>query len=259
MDTKPEIIMVDDEPQALSRIANLIAKYYTADTGVSPSLGPQAPNLHGFNSGSAALAYYAAVKRVDIVFLDIMMPALSGVETALRLREKEFRGYIIFLTSSNDFAAESYAVEAFCYLLKPVEPEIFFSLMRRLEAALERKGHGDEACVMIRTKQYNRNILFRELVFVEVMGHKLFIHLANKEIVSINKSLNTFAAPLLEDGRFAYCHHGSMVNMDYVKTIKHNVTVLKTGHVIPLSRRHHDFKSLFIARSIRRTEAPGHA
>jgi two-component system response regulator LytT len=255
MDSKPEIILVDDEQEELSKISGFIKKHYAVNRTPADGLDRIA-NLRCFNSGSAALEYYSAGNRIDFAFLDIIMPGLSGVETALRFRANGFMGYIVFLTSSNDFAAESYAVEAFSYLLKPVEQEKFFSLMQRLETDFARNGGKDGAFITVKTRQYDRNILFRELVFIEVIGHKLFIHLANKEILTLNKSLNRFAVSLMDDGRFAYCHNASIVNLDYVKTIKNNVAVLKTGQIVPISRRHNDFKTLFISRSIRKTGTP---
>jgi DNA-binding LytR/AlgR family response regulator len=238
----PEILLVDDEQRETTRLSDFIGEYYT-DVGYN--------HIHSFNSGTAALEYFAGGKPTDLVFLDIIMPELSGVEIAKRLREQGFTGPIVFLTSSNDFAAESYAVEAFSYILKPVEKEQFFSLMQKIEAARIRSRQEDTAAVPIQTKQYNKIVLFRELVFVEVTGHKLFIHLENGEEISINKTLSNFAPALLEDERFAYCHNSIIVNMDFVDTIKNNATVLKTGQIIPISRRHREFKSLFIARSIR--------
>jgi len=243
-------VLVDDEQKELNILASLIGEYYSNKTQLRTA--PPFDNLHTFNSGHAVLEYFANGKTIDIAILDIIMPKLTGIDAAKRLRENGFKGYIIFLTSANDFASESYAVRAFSYILKPVEKEKLFSLMQKIEAAFIQSRNDDTAAILVQTKQYNKNILFRELVFVEVMGRKLYIHLAENEIISINKALREFAPALLVDERFAYCHNSIIVNMDFVETIKNNATVLKTGQSIPISRRHNDFKSQYIARLIRK-------
>jgi DNA-binding LytR/AlgR family response regulator len=246
----PEIALVDDEQAVLNILSSLIGEYYTNEAQFHAA--PPFRNLHTFNSASAVLAYFASGKTIDVAILDIFMPEFTGIEIARRLRENGFNGYIIFLTSANDFASESYAVGAFSYILKPVEKEKIFFLMQKIEAAFVQARSEDTAAVLIQTKQYNKNVLFGELVFVEVIGRKLYLHLADKEILSINRTLREFAPALLVDDRFTYCHNSIIVNMDFVETIKNNVAVLKTGQSIPISRRHSDFKSRYIARSIRK-------
>ncbi|MDR2740792.1 MAG: LytTR family transcriptional regulator DNA-binding domain-containing protein, partial [Treponema sp.] len=148
-------------------------------------------------------------------------------------------------------------VRAFSYLLKPVEKERLFSVLRKLDEAREESYEKDTAFVLVTTKQFHRNILFWDIIFVEILGHTLFIHLANDETVSINKPLKEFSPVLLADGRFAHCHGSIIVNMDFVETIRDNTAVLKTGQTIPISRRCNDFKSRYITRSINRFGSSG--
>ncbi|MDR0761394.1 MAG: LytTR family DNA-binding domain-containing protein [Treponema sp.] len=244
----PEIVLLDDDPREVDTLIRLINLYYHGTPGLKLSRG----NPHGFTSGSATLEYFTGGKPVDIVFLDIIMPEMSGVEVAACLRDKGFGGYIVFLTSANDFAAESYRVAAFSYLLKPVEKEQLFSVMRKIEDARSKSRREDTAAVLVQTRQYHRNILFRDIVFAEIMGHSLSLHLVNNETVSINKPLKEFAPVLLVDERFAHCHGSIIVNLDFVETIKDNTVVLKPGGSIPMSRRFNDFKSRYITRSIRK-------
>jgi DNA-binding LytR/AlgR family response regulator len=157
----------------------------------------------------------------------------------------------------NDFAAESYRVGAFSYLLKPVEKEGLSSVLRKIEETREKSHEKDTASVLVETRQFHRNILLRNIVFAEILGHNLSIHLANKETVLINKPLKEFSPALLADERFAHCHGSIIVNMDFVETIRNNAAVLRTGESIPISRRCNGFKSRYIARSIDRSRNPG--
>lgn len=241
-------MLLDDDPRELEKLGGLIGAYYSArgKGGLSPG------NPRRFSAGSAALEYLAEGRRVDIAFLDIVMPGMSGVQFAGILRDKGFKGYIVFLTSVNDFASESYKVGAFSYVLKPVKREQLFSLLERIEEHWEKSRKEEAAAVMVQTKKFSRNLPFREIVFTEVIGRTLHIHLVKGETVSINKAMKDFAPSILDDGRFSHCHSSIIVNMDFVETIRDNAAVLKTGQSIPISRRYNDFKSRYIAYSIRR-------
>jgi DNA-binding LytR/AlgR family response regulator len=242
----PEIVLLDDDKKELDKLVYFLEVYYACGLRAAPGRS----FLHDFTSPSVAFEYFEGGKRVDIVFLDIIMPEMSGVEVAVRLRDRGFGGYIVFLTSVNDFAAESYGVTAFSYLLKPVEQERLFSVLRKIDETREKSYEKDTAFVLVKTKQFQRNILFRDIIFVEILGHSLSIHLVNGETVSINKPLKEFSPALLTDERFARCHGSIIVNMDFVETIRDNMAVLKMGQTIPISRRRDDFKSRYITRSI---------
>ena len=81
-----------------------------------------------FDKGSDALSYIKTGAKVDVCFLDIVMPEMSGIELARQIRKMETdKGMkahaIVFLTTSNEFASESFEVKAFTYLLKPPAPQ----------------------------------------------------------------------------------------------------------------------------------------
>jgi DNA-binding LytR/AlgR family response regulator len=109
----------------------------------------------------------------------------------------------------------------------------------------------------VETKRFHRNILLRNIIFAEILGHDLSIHLANDETILINKPLKEFSPALLVDERFAHCHGSIIVNMDFVETIRDNAAVLRTGQSIPLSRRQSDFKSRYISRLLNRLRGSG--
>jgi DNA-binding LytR/AlgR family response regulator len=249
----PEIVLLDDDKRELDKLVSFLKKYYAA--GLRTAFDRNF--LHDFTSGSAMLEYFAKGKNVDIVFLDIIMPEMSGIEAAAALRDRGFDGYIVFLTSVNDFASESYRVGAFSYLLKPVEIEGLFSVLEKIEETQKKSYEKDTAFVMVETKQFRRNILLRDIIFAEIMGHHLFIHLVNEETVSINKPLKEFSPVLLADERFAHCHGSIIVNMDFVETIRDNAAVIRSGQSIPISRRCNGFKSRYITHSINRLRGSG--
>ena len=86
---------------------------------------PQNITMELFEDGDTLILTHAK-KPFDIILLDIVMPLLNGIETAKELREKDKNVKIVFLTSSAEFAVDSYAVKASNYLLKPLESEKLF-------------------------------------------------------------------------------------------------------------------------------------
>jgi len=249
MSDLPEILLLDDDPRELDKISRLVSAYYAGKEHKQP-LG----NLHPFRSGSAALEFFLSGAAVDIAVLDIIMPEMSGVQFAEKIRDKGYRGHIIFLTSSNDFASESFMVGAFSYLLKPVHKERLFNVLLRIEEDRTRKQIEDNMSVFVQTRQYSQNILLRNIAYAEVMGRKLFIHLVNKEIVSFNKPMKEIAPQLLADGRFLRCHNSIIVNMEHVGSIRKNDAIMENGSAVPISRRFSEFKSRYVSWSLHKTD-----
>ena len=245
MNDTPEIILLDDDPRELDKISRLVSAYYAA------KLPRSSVNLHPFRAGSAALEFFESGATVDIAFVDIIMPEMSGVQFAGKLREKEYKGYIVFFTTTNDFASESFMVGAFSYLLKPVQKGQLFGILKKIEEDCAKKHIEDSTAIFINTRQLSRNILLREIVCAEIMGRKLSFHLINNDIISFNMPLKEIAPQLLADGRFSHCHNSIIVNMDQVKNIMENGTVMKNGSVYPISRRFREFKSRYIAWALK--------
>ena len=129
------------------------------------------PDLSGqvetFRSGSTLLARVEDVGGFDLYVLDILMPELSGIDTGRRLRALGDGGEIIYLTSSNDFAADSYDVRAFFYLLKPVNEGKLFQV---LDAAVENLKRRRSSAVVVTTVDGPRRILLERIRYVERVG-----------------------------------------------------------------------------------------
>lgn len=106
------IALCDDEEKQLNQTAVLLNTYFQS----RPDLCGQ---VETFRSGSALLARIEEAGGFDLYVLDILMPGLSGIDTGRRLRALGKGGEIIYLTSSNDFAADSYDVRAFSICSSP--------------------------------------------------------------------------------------------------------------------------------------------
>src|SRR3954449_7158423 len=120
-------LLVDDEAPARSELRYLLSEHKTVQV-----VGEAA-------SAAEALALAKAV-HYDVVFLDVEMPALTGLEAARLVREQPRAPAVVFVTAHAEYAVDAFSVEAFDYLLKPVEPE---RLARVIERLGERRESGD--------------------------------------------------------------------------------------------------------------------
>ena len=132
------IAVCDDEEKQLEQVSALLETYLEAH----PDRQGQ---VETFQSGSALLERVKELRGFDLYILDILMPSLSGIEIGRRLRALADEGEIIYLTNSNDFAADSYDVRAFFYLLKPVEKSKLFQV---LDKAVERRNWRQSSAVV---------------------------------------------------------------------------------------------------------------
>lgn len=113
------IAVCDDDEKQRSETVALLNAYFQSRTGLNGQ-------VEAFQSGNELLVRMEELRGFDLYVLDILMPRLSGIDTGRRLRSLGECGEIIYLTNYNDFAADSYDVRAFFYLLKPVEEKSCF-------------------------------------------------------------------------------------------------------------------------------------
>ncbi len=246
------VLLVDDNSLELENLASFIQEWNTQRTDTAKSENPL--RLCICSSAKETLTVLKTLKNEvypNAAILDIVMPETKGTELAIELRKKNFTGPIVFLTSSNEFACESYEVHAFSYLLKPINKKKLFSVLSSIEDHLQQKKERkiDEASILLSSKSWKEKVLFSHLMWVEVKSHYLYFHIKNEEgqkVLKTGGSLSATGEVLLQDERFASCHSSFIVNMDYVQTVANNEAIIHTGEKLPISRRHSEFKSLYV-------------
>lgn len=169
----------------------------------------------------------------SLIFLDIFMDGLNGIETARRLREAGVDTPIIFLTTSPDFALESYEVSAFDYLLKPIE-------LPRLERSLERFCRQSDAeerdRFVLNIHGTGRRIAVRDILYVECRHNDLFIYCKDGEVYRQRASMAMAEKALLSRPNFLKCHQSYLVNLDHVETADSDFHMVG-GRVAPIRVR----------------------
>ncbi len=193
--------------------------------------------IHIFQNGFSLLDAIDQGKRFDITILDILMPGENGIEIARNIRASGTDTEIIFLTSSPEYAVDSYEVKAQNYLLKPVTEEKFFASIDSILAELDEK---DTASFIIYTteKQYSR-IRVSSLVYGEVTHRTITLHLADQTMISAVMTFTEFQNILKAYPDFIYPHRSYAVNMHYIQYVTKSDIILTDGQKIPLSRNNY--------------------
>ena len=204
-------------------------------------------NCRRFEKGADALSHFKAGSKVDACFLDIVMPEMNGVELARQIRKTEAGGEtmceIVFLSSSNEFASESFEVRAFSYLLKPPDPQKVANVLREIIAG---KKAADVSGIPVSTKTLTKFLYFREVSFIEVINYKVYFHLVDGSEIALVSTLGAILPRILEDKRFAQCHRSFVVNMNDVNKIRDNSVLMYSGKQIPISRTYAGFCDKYI-------------
>ena len=223
------IAICDDSKQERQILAALFKRYQ--------ELHATPLQIHIFQNGFSLLDAIDQGKRFDITILDILMPGENGIEIARNIRASGTDTEIIFLTSSPEYAVDSYEVNAQNYLLKPVTEEKFFASIDSILAELDEK---DTASFIIYTteKQYSR-IRVSSLVYGEVTHRTITLHLADQTMISAIMTFTEFQDILKAYPDFIYPHRSYAVNMNYIQYVTKSDIILTDGQKIPLSRNNY--------------------
>lgn len=197
-----------------------------------------------FNSPLNLLAEIERGIRYDILFLDVLMPGENGIDAAAEIRNYDSNVKIIFLTSSSEFAVQSYMVGAYFYQLKPIWEESFFRLMDSVLAQCEKE---QESSLILRCKGGITRIELRQLEYCEVIHRTLMIHLSTGKVLESIGSLDELCKQLMDDSRFLRPHRSYLVNLEYVKNITYRAVVMSCLAEIPIPRgKYNEVKNAFL-------------
>lgn len=169
----------------------------------------------------------------DILFLDVLMPGQNGISVAKEIRKCNKKIKIIFLTSSSDFAVQSYTVNAFYYQMKPILEESFFALM---DSVLKECVKNENPSLLLNCKNGVTRIKLCDLEYCEVRGRTLNFHLHGGTVLQSNGRMDNLWQSICEQKQFARPHRSFIVNMDFIQNISSNSITLTSLERIPVPR-----------------------
>ena len=211
----------DDEPLMAQELAGHLVDYMKENLITAYSLS-------SFSDGRALLD---AIDRFDVIFLDIQMEQPDGMETAKLLRRRGDHSLLVFVTVLKELVFDAFQVEAYDYLLKPLDRARFKQTMERVLRSLDRKTAED---IVIQRGTGCEVVLLSDIVYCEVLGRKIYLHKHDGTVSDYYDKLEDLERRV--DGRFFKCHRSFLVNLDYVRGCQDGQVLLAQGERIPASR-----------------------
>ena len=169
---------------------------------------------------------------MDLIILDVIMPLLSGIDTAKELRHDDPSVPIIFLTSSKEFAIDSYEVKAFYYLMKPVVHEKLFPVMDDFLKIF----NSQKITFTAHTATGFCKIAIEDVDYLEAQNKQVIVHMTDGRTIEIREQLSICENVFLPDNGFFRCHRSYIVNLNHVEQFTKTELRTSQNATIPISR-----------------------
>lgn len=185
-----------------------------------------------FGSGRELLK---ASESFDMIFLDILMRDLDGMETAQRFRQRAFDKILIFISSSREYVFQAYDVEAFQYLLKPIEDEKLKYVLRK--ALLKAESRSQDFIIVSRERQ-KKKLFLDDISYFEIRGRIMEVH-GREGIFTYYEQIGTLEDRLREKGFFR-CHKSYLISFKHVEGYNRQEVILDNGERIAIAKRRYE-------------------
>ena len=217
-----KIAICDDERQIIEDYSKIVNDYLYEKNIVC--------TVDGFSGGTSFLQLY---NEYDLVFLDCDMPDINGLELAKIIRENDGKIMIVFLTAHSDYVYDSFEVDAFRYLLKPVSKEKMYDV---LDKFLNIYNHDRK--ITIPTNSAYISVDANEVIYIEAAKKHTKVKTTGNEYIA-NKAISVYQSEIANPGFFR-THRGYIVNMRYISTVEKNTISLTNGEIVLLSSKCRD-------------------
>ncbi len=217
------IAVCDDSRDFLQKAAELIEKW--SEQSRIPT------EIYRFDNGDALITENVSV-RMDIIFLDIIMPLQNGIDTARELRQSDNAVKIVFLTSSPEFALESYEVKASGYLLKPVTYDKLKEILDECSYAFDVEPKN----TVLKTTFGYQKIFFHDIEYLEAQNKKVIFYLRTGKTVRAVDPLYMLENRFTVSDGFFKCHRSYLVYLPNVDHFNQTEIITKSGHTVPIAR-----------------------
>lgn len=218
------IALVDDQLHEREQVHNLLFSY--------AQIHPLTYTVNDFECGEDFLAGYSPY-TYDIIFMDIYMHQMNGIETARKIRELDKHVILVFLTSSGEHLHDAFSIHAFDYVEKPLQQERFFSCLKDAIRLLPQK----EEYVSFTSNGVNIRLFYRDIALLRSSGHQTILTDITQREYTVYTAFSIFTRPFLSDERFLLTSRGILVNMDFISRFTDKDIILQNEMHVPITIR----------------------
>lgn len=218
-----KVAFCDDDMSVVDELKGLLNQYCTKHN--------REITYDAFYSSLELMAEIERGVRYDVLFLDVILPNENGISIAKEIRQYDSVVKIIFLTSSSDFAVQSYTVDAYFYQMKPIWKEHFFKLM---DSAISQCQKEQKRSLILRCKSGITRIELDRLIYCEVIGRTLLFHMENGQILEGAGSMDKLYEQLSQYENFVRSHRSFLINMEYIQKISCRAITMENLEEIPI-------------------------
>lgn len=225
-----QIALCDDETTYHQVMKDFIIQYKQIRPGLSLTLS-------SFSSGNELLNHVDEYGSFDLYILDVIMPEMNSIELGTALRNRKDAGIIVFLTTSPDFALDSYRVEAFNYLLKPIDATLFFQC---LDKAIHMFSKKIQEVFSVKTPDSDRILPIADLRYAERTGKQVSYYLTDNSVIhstTITGSFQNAINGLLSHKGMILVGSSFAVNLFHVTEVTKSDLILTGDIRVPVPRR----------------------
>ncbi len=221
---KVSIAVVDDDARDVAATKEMIRRYCAGDHGGDN----RRYTVETFTDGTSLLAAYDVPGRkpFDVMFLDVEMPGIDGLQTARILRTRDTRVVLVFTTKMAQYATIGYDVDAIGYLVKPLQYPGFALTMRKAMRIINTRGG---TTIAISSDDHIHFLDSDDVRYVEVVGHSVLYHTDNG--VWRNWGTLKAAAEKLEPHHFVASSRYCLVNLEWVSAIDGTIVTVDGQHL----------------------------
>ena len=212
------IAIVDDEKVIREHIKNLIEDKHVECL------------IDTYSTGEALLQ---VDKCYDIVFLDIQMDGMNGIDTARILRQKTEHTVLVFITGIKEYVFDAFDVAAFHYLIKPIDEQKFADVFKRAVLEVGKKKQQANGQLFVKTRYRNITLEQNDVLYIESRGKKVEIH-TKTEVIDAYAGIGELEKQLKQN--FYRCHRGYLVNLAFIMEYSNDSITLNNSESIILAK-----------------------
>ena len=224
------IAICDNEAACRAQVQSVVERYAAAHSATDITLTI-------FECGEDLLESTRKLGGYDIYILDILMPGMNGINLGKQLRNGNFDGKILYLTSSEEYAISAFSVKAYNYILKPIEEATFSAALHEAVSSVAAQSRRS---LLVKTRDAAVRLSMDNILYAELIRRCIVYHMAGGKTVestTIRGSFSEAVQKLLRDNRFLLCGTRLVVNLHYITMVDTEALVFQDREQLFLSKK----------------------